>query len=281
MKQVVFMHRYGPTLASFRYRTEMPVNYLNRHGFDAQVNDGAADILVLSKPSADDLTLAHAARAEGCKVVMDICDDHFNTKALGPLYRDLSGLADHIVCASNIMRNRITEYTGKTPTVIEDPYEQPELEPHAVGDSLLWFGHQRNLPELESVSHFLQDRKVYVVTGPKPVPNTIQWTPDVMKRAFAASNTAIFPVMRGREHRSPNRLVNALRAGCWAVCMGHPAFEAFRKFVWVGNFPTGLRFMDANQHIVNELVAEGQEFVRDRYSPDTIGAQWANLLDSI
>ena len=279
MKQVVFMHRYGPTLASFRYRAEMPAQYLNRHGFDAQLNDGLADILVLSKPSEPDLVLAREAKAQGCKVVVDICDDHFQKK--GDLYHGVCDLADQIVVASNIMRDRVVEYTGKTPEVIDDPYEQPESPPHAEGRSLLWFGHKRNLQELEAVSKFLEDRNVYVVSGPGEIPNVIQWSPDNMKQVFEKSNTALFPVMKGREYRSANRLINALRAGCWAICMGHPAFEEFRRFVWVGNFYTGLRFMDANQHILNELVAEGQEYIRGRYSPETIGAKWANLLDSI
>jgi len=279
MKSVVFMHRYGPTFASYRYRAEMPAEYLRTHGYQANLNDGEAEILVLSKPTDDDLVLAKQAKAEGSKIVADICDDHFHSKP--ELYNGVCEIADQIVVASEIMLHRVKGYTGRDAAVIKDPYEFAESPPHAEGNDLLWFGHQRNLKELESVWNILQDRKLRVVSGPRPIPNVIMWSPENIRAVLAVSNTVLLPTIKGREYRSENRLINAIRAGCFAVCMGHPAFDVFRKFVWVGNFPTGMRWLDANQHILNELVLEAQDYIRDRYSPETIGATWAELLDSV
>jgi hypothetical protein len=279
MKSVVFMHRYGPTFASYRYRAEIPAEILRSMGRTANLNDGEAEILVLSKPCDEDLVLAQQAKAEGSKIVVDICDDHFDSKP--DLYNGVCEIADQIVCASEIMQHRIKGYTGKGAAVIPDPYEIAESPPHAEGNDLLWFGHQRNLKELESVWQILQDRKLRVVSGPKAIPNVIPWTPENIRAVLSQTNTVLLPVIKGREHRSANRLINALRSGCFAVCMGHPAFEIFRKFVWVGHFATGMRWLDANQHILNELVAEAQDYIRDRYSPETIGKTWQSLFDSI
>lgn len=277
---VVFVHRLGPQMASFRYRTQAPVEQLKKLGWNAEVNNGEADIVVFSKPLPEDVESAKKLKAEGAKIVVDICDDHFADQE-SSTYRELVKVADGIVCGSTVMRGRIFDYVQRDSVAITDPYEFPESEPHADGDYYLWFGHQRNFPELAAVTGIMGNRKLRVVCGPKPAPQVIPWSPENLAKAFAVSNIVVLPTQRGAEYKSPNRLINTIRAGCFPVCMTHPAYLDFKHLVWVGHFPTGLRWAEAFRGDLNGLVKEAQDYIRERYSPETIGAQWAAYLQSL
>ena len=277
---VVFVHRLGPQMASFRYRTQVPVEQLKALGWNAEINNGEADVVVFSKPIAEDVKSAKALKAEGAKIVVDMCDDHFND-IKAPTYREFAEIADGIVCGSTVMRGRIFDYVKRDSVAITDPYEFPECDPHADGDHYLWFGHQRNFGELAAVTGVMGDRKLRVVSGPKPAPQVIPWSPENLAKAFSISNIVVLPTKPGAEYKSPNRLINTIRAGCFPVCMKHPAYLDFKHLVWVGHFPTGLRWAEAFRGDLNGLVKEAQDYIRDRYSPQTIGAQWAAYLQSL
>ena len=282
-KSIVWVHPLGPNAASYRYRAQIPAEEVSKHnGFTTAINGGDADIVVFSKPAMKEFPIAEQAKREGAKIVVDFSDDHFQRN---DTYMQFAGLADSIICASDVMRARIYDYTKQHAVSISDPYEAEECEPHADGDQLLWFGHKTNMKAMLKVLPLLKGRPLRVVTGPKLIPGTIMWTPNNMKNAFAVSNTVILPVMPGDEHKSPNRLINSIRAGCFAVTMEHPSYFEFRRFIWSGNtaagFSTGLRFMDAFRGELNEMVKEGQDYIRKRYSPEAIGAKWASFLDSV
>ena len=279
MKSIVWVHRYGENLASYRYRARIPSQEVAKiKGYKTALNDGEADIVVFSKPSAAELPMARQAKIDGAKIIVDFADDHFQRD---DTYHQFAGLADGIVCASDIMRGRIYDYVGKESVAIPDPYEQEEQAPHADGNDFLWFGHIGNWREVEMASQFMGSRKMRVVTGPQPLPGVIPWSPENIKQALSVSNIVILPTIKGRDHTSPNRLINSIRAGCFPVCMEHPAYAEFRKMVWVGNFPTGLRWADAFKHDLNELIGVAQDYIRDRYSPESIGAQWAKVLENV
>lgn len=280
MTGVVWISRF-PHLATFRYRAEMPAKEVAKiNGFVTGVNEGEADIVVFTKPVLADIEIAKKLKAEGAKIVADLQDNHFHDQS-EEAYRKIAVLSDAIVCASDVMRQVIAQETGKEACVIEDPYEFPEVEPHANGDDYLWFGHQRNFGELASVMGMMGSRKLRVVTGPKPVPTTIPWSLENIQKAFAQSNIVLLPTQEGAEYKSPNRLVNSIRQGCFAVCMTHPAYWEFRDFVWVGHFHTGLRWTDAFRDELNDRVKEAQDYIRDRFSPESIGGQWAKFLESL
>jgi len=279
-KNVVWVNRFGPVLASYRYRAEIPAQEVCKHnGFKTAINNGEADIVVYSKPWQEDLENAEKAKSEGAKIVVDFCDDHFQD----PMYHEFAKLADAIVCPTNAMRARIYDYTKRDSVAIGDPYEQPECKPHADSETLnyLWFGHMGNLKDILDVSHILDGRRLRVVSGPQQIPSVIPWSPDNMRDAFAVSNIALFPTKPGAEYKSPNRLINSIRAGLFPICMTHPSYLEFKHFAWVGNFPTGLKWVDAFNGELNDLVLAGQDYIRDRYSPETIGKQWASFLEGV
>jgi hypothetical protein len=173
------------------------------------------------------------------------------------------------------MRKRIP---AQKVAVIPDPYEMEELEPHAFGDQLLWFGHNAGISALNPHRNL---QNLTIVTGPKIEPGMVQYSAEALKAEMTTANIAIFPTIRGHEYKSPNRVINALRMGLFPVCDRHPSYKEFRRFVWQSDIRTGLRWAKEFRQELNGLVRQGQDYIRDRYSPQTIGAQWKQLLESI
>jgi len=280
MTHAVFVHRSGPSCASYRYRAAIPAQAIG-----ATVNGGEAQALIFSKPTPDDLTLAKAMKADGLKIIADFGDDHFNHATWGPVYREMVGLADALVVPTDNMASRITKYFGCTVTaVIPDPYEEPLSTPHANGASrFLWYGHQINLKELSPWMEYLTDLDLTVVTGENHhwKADYLKWTPAIQTEQLHRANIVLIPTRKGVEYKSANRLVNALRAGCFPVCGDHiPSYHEFRQVAWVGNFSTGIKWAQAEANHLNDLVAEGQEYIK-KFSPETVGAQWRELIDEV
>lgn len=281
-KNITFVHQLKDS-ATFRYRSAMPAAEVSKiNGYTAKVNEGAADIIVFSKPLSTDVTMAEAAKAEGCKIVVDFADDHFRKRTVAKMYAAIAHYADAIVCPTKEMQTRIKEALSRDAEVIPEPYEFEENEPHADGDKFLWFGNKQNLPGLIQWHPYLKDIDLTVVTSKNDRwPEYLEWSLETMKEQLAARNIVLLPTMKGAEYKSANRLVNAIRTGCFAVCQDHPAYEEFREFAWVGNFATGIRWSKAFRHDLNAVVKAGQDYIRDRYSPQAIGKQWASLFDSL
>lgn len=282
MTGVVWISRF-PHLATYRYRAEIPSTEVAKHnGFVVGVNEGEADIAIFTKPVMADVEIAKQLKAEGAKIVVDLQDNHFHHAKSGDTQRAMAAISDAVICATETMRQIIGEEVGRDACVIGDPYEFEEVAPHAQGDDYLWFGHQVNFAELAGVMNVMgASRKLRVVTGPRQVPTTIPWSVENLRRAFAMSNIALFPTREGSQYKSPNRLINAIRQGCFAVCMMHPAYWEFRDYVWVGDFHAGLRWSEAFVDELNERVRSGQDYVRERFSPETIGKKWVSFLESL
>lgn len=282
-RTIAWVHRGGEMAASYRLRAAIPARVVaGVNGFRCNINEGAADVLVFSKPYEPDLDLAQRAKAAGCKIVVDLCDDHFGNATKGPLYTEMAQLADAVVVPTDVMATRVREATGVVPAVvIPDPYETPEQPPHADGDELIWFGHNRNLGDLQPLLPLLRGMSIRIVTGPKTPPGTIPWHPDTINTQLGTSNIALLPSRRGAEYKTNNRMLTAIRAGLFCVANYHPAYVPFKDLIWVGNIPTGLRWAKMCRSDLNGLVAQAQARIRDQYAPEVIGAQWAELLGAV
>jgi hypothetical protein len=269
----------GPDMASYRYRARIPAEECSKLGIDGKVNEGQAHILVFSKPMGQDLILAEQARSQGVKIVVDIGDDHF-TDRFSELYHGIAKVAHTLVTPTKEMAARLYDYTGRKAEVIPDPYELDLQEPHAQGLNALWFGHNVNLGDLQPWRKWLNGYEIRVVTGPGVVEPQIKWSPDALNEELARANVVLLPTRHGAENRSPNRLLNAIRAGCFPVCSKHPSYDEFKKMVWVGDIRTGLQWAKSQQGMLNGLVKEAQSYI-EKYSPQSIGLQWAQFLGSL
>lgn len=278
--QAVFIHRSGPSVASYRYRAMIPAAAMG-----ACLNGGeAGHVYIFSKPNPDDLNLAKECKAEGVKVVVDIGDDHFLNPIWGPIYKEIVGLADCIVTPTPAMSDRMHKQVGRhADTIIPDPYEADSHPPHADGPKMLWHGHRGNLKDLRPWLEFLPNEDLTILTnGAMGIDRPyLEWSPENQATALRETNLVLLPTRKGVEYKSANRLVNALRAGCFPVCSGHiPSYHEFQKMVWVGNFTTGVQWAKHFQKDLNALVAEGQTYI-EKFSPASIGAQWRQVVETL
>lgn len=279
--RAVFVHRMGPTFASYRYRAAIPAQAIG-----GTVNGGEANVLIFSKPTPDDIRLARESKADGIKIVADIGDDHFRHSVWGPVYLELVTLADAIVTPTANMASRIMKYTGlSVATVIPDPYEEDLRLPHAnFADQAkcLWFGSETNLKDLAMWRPILQRYDLTIVTGTNhqgPFAY-LPWSPRVQTEELAKAHLVLLPTRQGVEYKSPNRLVNALRAGCFVVGSAHPAHHEFRQFVWAGSLATGLEWAHYFKGELNDMVTAGQRYC-EKFSPERVGQQWTQLLETV
>ena len=275
---IVFVHDGGEQVASYRYRCLIPGQELEKHGHTVTYNEGDAHICVFSKPKEVDIQVAQGAKANGCAIVVDIGDDHLGHPQLGPIYDKMLKIADRVVCPTPNMAYRLSEHTEVPVKIIPDPYEMEEMEPHADGASLVWFGHQVNLKDMEPYFNLPNLR---IVTGPQTIEGTTFWSMENQRRAMREANIVLLPTRPGVGFKSPNRLVNSLRMGLFPVCDEHLAYRCFRDFVWTNGVVMGLRWAAEFRNDLNDLVREGQNYIRDEYSPERIGEQWAKFIESI
>ena len=280
MTNAVFVHRNGPTFASYRYRAAIPAEAIG-----GTVNGGEAQVLIFSKPTPDDIQLAKDSKADGLKIIFDVGDDLFPHPVWGPVYREMIGLADALVTPTENMSGRLYKYFDRhADMVIPDPYEEALTTPHANGaERLLWYGHQINLKELSPWMPYLAGLDLTVVTGENHSwkADYIRWSPAAQAEQLHRAHLVLIPTRKGTEYKSPNRLVNALRAGCFPVCGDQlPSLFEFKKVAWVGNFTTGLKWAQSEKDHLNDLVAEGQAYV-EKFSPANVGKQWRELIERV
>lgn len=254
----------SPRLASWRYRIKIPSQELRKLGF--QTSTGTDGDVVFFAKHFGDLELA-----EKCDkpIIFDWCDDHTGDR-FAQHYRQMANLATVVTCPTQVMKQVIFEDTGREAVVISDPYEYPEQSPKKPGEKLFWFGHQSNLHTLKGLD--LNGYRVAVLTGDA-------WSYENMLKCFKETDMVIIPTNPEKQYKSPNRMVESIRQGHYVVSGPMPAYIGYR--MWLGDIREGLAWAINHPEEVKEAILEGQEIVRERNSPEVIGAEWAKLLKSL
>lgn len=245
-------------MASYRYRAQIPAKSLN-----ARINKLPADILIFAKPLPGDLAIAENAKASGSKIVVDVCDDHLNDM----LYRNMIELADLVTVPTRSMGDLIPCATH----IVPDTYERDELPPHCNGMSLLWFGHKINAESLRSMDHG------YAVTVVSNIPGAIPWSPETLTRELALADMVLLP--QTASYKSPNRALEAIRAGCFVVAEPHPSLDGFP--IWIGNIKEGIEWAASHANEANQMITEAQTFIRQKYSPAIQASAWRTALQAL
>ena len=273
---VAFVHSGNDSMASYRYRTQIPAEQLTQRGeFNVTINEGEADVVVFSKPVQTDVGLAEQCKKDGTKIIVDICDDHFDHPVYGAVYRDIIKLSDTVVCPTDYFRKVIFQKTGKNAAIIPDPYEMERMKPHANGDNVLWYGHQVNIPEITPYVGKIDN--LSVCTGHNnTLVGYIPWSPESQKAELAYNDIVILP--NKNESKSSNRLINAVMAGCFVCANKTMARHEFREFMWIGDIYTGLKWSRAFQSDLNSLISECQDYIERHYSPKLIGDLWGEVV---
>ncbi len=255
----------APQLASYRLRVEIPSKYLGCE----YVIGNFGDVTFFYKHAESDVELA-----ESCgPVVYDVVNDHFKGRN-GEHYKAMISLAAKVTCSSEWMRERILQETSRDAIVIDDPYENDEQEAGFGGDEVLWFGHRANLPSL--VPYATLD-KLLVVSN---IPDVIQWSRDSERRALERCDVVLLTA--SNPGASTNRVVKALRAGRFVVTPGGvPAWDELAPYIWIGDVQEGIRWAQANREEACNKIRRGQQFVKEKNSPEQIAAQWMGVFGSI
>lgn len=263
-----------PTMASYRLRVAIPMRNL---GCDAVI--GPADVCFFYKHQAGDIDKAIEALHRDRPVVYDVVNDHFAGE-LGQHYAQMCDLAGTITVASWAMGERVKHLTGRECVVIDDPYESPEVEPACIGNGLLWFGHSLNLRSLMPHLDAIEAADVGLVVCSNIAKASVQWS--LENEALCLQGAAVVLMTGTNPGASSNRIVKALRAGRFVVAPDDCAasWREFAPYVWIGDVADGIAWALNNREDACRKIQAGQEYIRDRFSPWTIGQQWRKLFDS-
>jgi len=275
-RSVTWLHRGGAEMASYRLRAQIPSAYCND---ESRINATGADISVFAKPHPNDLEVLRQINARGAKTVVDICDDHFKHPQLGELYEAMAREAHAVVCPTAEMARRIRIYAERDAQVIPDSWEN-RGQPHADGNKFLWLGHQSNLKEILPYHAMLKKYDMTYCTGPNDLIECVPWSTAAQEQLLRESNIVLLPNAE-ETYKSPNRLINAIMAGCFVIGSKIVINKEFRHFCYLGPVKGGIQFSQAYRHELNALVREGQRYIRMHYSREQIGAQWNTLFASI
>jgi glycosyltransferase involved in cell wall biosynthesis len=271
-----------------------------------------ADVLVIAKSHAERdevIALLDEARARGVATVVDTCDDYFSVPhALTPHYRALVARANAVTTSSFRLAGAIEDVTDTEAHVVRDPYEGPEGVPRWSPDApvkAVWFGTPLNVPALLDAAATLPGRiegyrvdvdvltresdgleaafeKLNARAAGKLVLRFTEWSLERNLRALSDCDLALIPVRsddRFSLAKGPNRLVETLRAGRYAIAGALPAYEEFSPYASVGeDAATAIAWALRNPAEVVERIAAGQAYIRRHYSPQAVAGEWEAAL---
>lgn len=257
--------KISPDIASYRLRAIIPARELRKSGIET-VLKGPADWAVLQKHGWEDDKALGARR-----ILFDVCDDHFSDEHEDH-YRKWCARADVVTCNSVTMRDIIKRETGREAVVIDDPYESEEREAKCRAP-VLWFGHSSNLPALLPLLCRLPPT---MIVSNVSAPGVCLWSAVTMAQAWAACGMAVIPTTGKSAAKSANRAIEAIRNGLYPACGRLPAYAEL-----------GLGSDDPAAEVAARLADDAgtrstirnlQNAIRIRFSPETVGKEWAKCF---
>jgi hypothetical protein len=256
-----------PQMASFRLRVSIPARHLG-----CPYTIGGTGKPTFFFKNGDVAT----AKQVKSGIVYDVVNDHF-TGDNAAHYRGMCDLADKITVASDHMAAVVKMHTGRESTVIDDPYENGEDRPALVGDSVAWFGHSANITSLFRIAELITVPLTICTNYQHPA--AVRWTQESERKCIRES--AVVLLTGNNPGASTNRVVKSLRAGRFVVTPGGvESWEQFRDYIYIGDVRDGIHWALNNREEACNKIAAGQEAIRKRYSPQSIGSQWAALFAS-
>ena len=275
-----------------------------------------ADVLVFAKNHTEReevVTLLEHARTRGVPTVVDTCDDYFEPgHALAPYYRTLAALATGVTTSSFQLAAAIEDATGVEAHVVRDPFEGPRGEPRwapaADVVKALWFGTPQNLPALldavvDLPGHLEYTRLEIVVltrssagleetfdqlntrAAGKLVLRFREWSLQGNWEALGECDLGVIPVRRNDRFalaKGPNRLVETLWAGRYALASSIPAYEEFKPWAWIGDdLAAGIAWSLRHPSEVMSRISAAQDYIAQHYSPQAAAAEWEAALSAV
>ncbi len=251
--------------------------------------------------------LIDLCRQLGVKSIVDVCDDYLDSPFKGH-YLSIIQKADLVVASTPALAARIADTGARKAVVISDPFEGPRGEPRLTPDlqrvKQVWFGWETNLPPLLQHLGTLVDAgegypvELTVVTGNVPglrevlhrfnspllSVKFVEWSLPVLWQALAQCDFVLIPVDKDRPGniaKSPNRMVESLRAGRFVAAHSIPAYEEFREWAWVAESLTeGIRWAVRNAAMAVRRMQDAQRYIEATYAPEAIASAWERAIRS-
>lgn len=169
---------------------------------------------------------------------------------------------------------------------------------------LVWFGHQSNWKTLRGVVESLLEVRGWtieleIITAPNCGVEEFcdefnarygracrlrftAWSLAATWEGLARAVVVLIPSWpddAGKAVKSPNRLVESLRAGRFAVANPLPAYRPLEPYCWLGDsIAEGLRWALEHPDEAQRRVLAGQAFVSETYSPEAVAEAWETAL---
>jgi glycosyltransferase involved in cell wall biosynthesis len=250
------------------------------------------------------------------RVTADFCDDlaaaavMYSSPALAEFQRQLL-LACPVTVPSSALRERLAPDARYGISVIEDPYESAAGEPRFMPGSILrfvWFGVfgpplrasieaqftgiARRLAgraaELVFVTHISRENLVreMALALREAHPNFsirfVEWSLETTARELEHADLVVLPQDAASDWgrvKSHNRLVEAIRAGRFAVVSPVPSYLELKDYAWVGDdLADGIAWALEHPAEARARLIAGQTYIAERFAPARIGAKWADVL---
>lgn len=270
------------SMASYRYRIFIPAIMLAKRGHLVRIVTASqpdAEIAVYSKHyNEKDVDDAQALQMRGGKVIFDICDMHDI-----PHYERMRDIADRVTVSTEALA---AKFSGAV--LVQDPYEYPEKLPRFQPEEIikvLWYGHASNINALANVWEELHGNHVLILTNPEVADMTnmpiTPWSLARQMQGLAECDVVIVPVedLPKKHTKSANRMIEAIRSGRFVVASSTPSHDEFKQWMYVGNIGQGLKWVRQHRDEIEERIREAQNYIRERYSPETIGEKWEKVCD--
>ena len=267
-------------LASTRYRAIIPGAEFARAGHEVLLDtrpDFTATVNVWHKFGTEEDILAIAEHGG----IFDVTDYHYDNAELGDWYREMTRAATVVTASSPKLAKYIAETQGREVVPILDPWEFAERPfEWRGGQRVLWFG---TLPNFDTLRGVELDCPLTIVTAapePKGKVNVklLPYSRDVMLQAFADNDIVILPQnteSRKKWVNSNNRAIQALRQGKFVVASDIYHYRELEDYIYIADtMLEGIRWARKHPDSARAMVEAGQAFIRDRYSPATVAAQW-------
>jgi hypothetical protein len=166
---------------------------------------------------------------------------------------------------------------------------------------LLWFGHESNFESLVSLIPRLRALtrryaiELHAVTSPHPeivglcerisrdnapalTLHFSAWSTEATWRALEACDLVVIPSQlddHAKAVKSPNRVIESIRAGRFVCANPVPSYQEFGEFAWIGeDIASGVEWAVRNAPAAVQKLGAGQEHVTRHYAPEAIARQW-------
>lgn len=256
------------------------------------------------------------AMSQEVRLLADLSDDYaaFGISAGAPFLAEYqTALLEHchVVVPCEALRARLAPRARHGVSIIEDPYESTAAAPVRFAPGavvrLCWFGNlsSMNFPVLADavlgIADKLKDKslRLTLIADARARPlagelegrvatvhpgfriEFVEWSLEGVRATIEAADLVLLPQERvgAGAVKSHNRLVEAIRAGRFAIASPIQSYLELADCAWVGaDLAAGILWALTHAEEVQRRVALGQAIVEQRFSVEAIGRKWEFAL---